>query len=173
MLRTWALITSEDLNTLFNNDQTLLKQYFDTVKYGTYPEILKANFLDFGSENNFPDLVRTIVHYPWIISAGCLRGSHKVLREYHRIHSSTVEVDQVFIFRNVRMHSAGSGLFRRRCCIQDSTVTRRQCAGRGYVVRSLQYRPRHCLLAGIILLSEMRSGSPFSIRLDEWDLRLI
>ncbi len=53
LLRSWALVTNYDLNTLFNSDQAVLKQYYETVKFGTYPEILKANFLDFGSKMIF------------------------------------------------------------------------------------------------------------------------
>lgn len=50
LLRSWALITNYDLNTMFDADQAILQQYYDTVKYGAYLDILKANFLDFGSK---------------------------------------------------------------------------------------------------------------------------
>jgi uncharacterized protein len=53
LLRSWAVMADYDLNSLFNADPALLKQYYETVKHGTYPEILKANFLDFPSKMIF------------------------------------------------------------------------------------------------------------------------
>lgn len=52
-LRALAAITETDLNNMFNTDQALLRQYYHTVKHGSYGEILRANLLDFGSKMVF------------------------------------------------------------------------------------------------------------------------
>jgi uncharacterized protein len=50
IFRAYAVAVNYDLNSLFNSDPAALKQYYETVKHGTYLEIIRANFLDFNSK---------------------------------------------------------------------------------------------------------------------------
>jgi uncharacterized protein len=77
LLRSYAVITGYDLNSLFNTDPQILQQYFETIKHGSYFEILKANFFDFNDKMMFQIWSGRLFITPGLFLLGVYTGRKK------------------------------------------------------------------------------------------------